>query len=227
MERHQLTPTTEEYVFEARRPLNFEAGQFVEITLPHPGKDWRGIRRSFSVTSVPGERRLAIGVKFYEPSSSFKRALQKMQPGAEITATGISGDFTLPRDHTQPLLFVAGGIGITPFVSHLQYLQRTGQKRDITLVYAVTNREELAYIELLRRAKCKVVVVCKDDLSLPEGWRHKKQTALTADVFAELNDDVTLRKAFISGPPGMVRSARAELRNLGVAHIKTDYFTGY
>jgi ferredoxin-NADP reductase len=226
-ERRQLTPTTDEYVFESKRPLNFEAGQFIEMTLPHPRKDWRGIRRSFSVTSVPGTTELAIGVKFYEPSSSFKQALRKLQPGAELTATGISGDFTLPKDQTQPLLFVAGGIGITPFISHLQYLQQTGQRRNITLIYAVTNPDELAYSDVLHYAECKVVVVCKESLSLPKGWRHSKQTAVTADVFSELDDDVTVRQAFISGPPGMVRSTRTELRRLGVAHIKTDYFTGY
>lgn len=222
----QLTPTTEEYVFETQHPVNFEPGQFVEITLPHPRKDWRGIRRSFSITSVPCERSLAIAVKFYEPSSSFKHALRKLEIGTELTATGISGDFTLPKNQAQPLLFIAGGIGITPFVSHLRYLQQTGQKRDITLVYAVTHPDELAYIDILQRTDCRVIVVCKGNLPLPKGWQHRKQATFTADVFAELGD-IASHQAYISGPPGMVRSAHAQMRHLGMTHIKTDYFTGY
>src|SRR5690606_31584173 len=71
--RRALTPTTEELIFTPNEPIHFTAGQYMEIQVPHKKKDLRGLRRSFSITSVPGEDEVRFGIKYYEPSSSFKK----------------------------------------------------------------------------------------------------------------------------------------------------------
>ena len=120
-ERRKLGPTTAEFVFESDDPLNFRPGQFMEITVPHRRADSRGIRRVFSITSAdPAKRTVSFGIKIpVDGSSSFKRTFADLAPGSRIQATTVGGDFVLPDDSTEPLLLVAGGIGITPFISHL------------------------------------------------------------------------------------------------------------
>ena len=228
-ERKQLTPTSYEYIFTPHTPQQFEPGQYLEIQVPPKKDDLRGSRRSFSITSAPGEETLRLGIKFYEPSSSLKKTLRGLKKGDVIGSTGISGDFTLPKDALQPLLYIAGGIGITPFISHLQYLTNRKEVRDIVLLYSVSSIEELAYKDILVASGIKVFLVTKSEsaLNLPSGWTHINEKFLTQNVIAAYVDDVASRSAFISGPPVMIDGVKKQLGLLKTKHIKTDYFIGY
>ena len=227
-EMNQLTPSSYEFVFTPNKLPRFEAGQYVEIQVPAKKDDFRGSRRSFSITSAPGEKTIRLGIKFYEPSSTLKQALRELKKGAVISSTGISGDFTLPKDNT-PLLYVAGGIGITPFISHLQSLSQTHQARDIVLFYAVNSIEEVAYKDTLVDSGIKVIVVTKthSDVVLPKGWVHVNESRLSTEIFEKYATDIQGRTAYISGPPAAIDSAKTQLKQLRVKHIKTDYFIGY
>lgn len=226
-EHRPLTPSSDEYVFVAERPLWFEAGQYAELTLLHPHKDGRGVRRSFSMTSLPGKKEVTFGVKFYEPASSFKQALRRLKPGMIVTSTGTSGEFTLPRNTTDPLLFIAGGIGITPFISQLQYVRQTSQVRNIVVVYAISHPAELAYASVLKTSGCRLVVVCKDPLPKGHDWVAGRYESIDTALSEAVMNDLKRRQAYVSGPPEMVRSTKALLRRSGVTKIATDYFTGY
>lgn len=229
LERKQLTPTSYEFVFTPQEPQQFEAGQYIGISLSHKNNDLRGIRRSFSITSAPGEKTVRLGIKFYEPSSSFKKALRELKKDTFIHATGISGDFTLPKNTQTPLLFVAGGIGITPFISYLQMLKQRGEIRDIVLLYAISSINELAYKDILEASGVKVCVVTasKVRLTLPVGWTHSNQSVVTKETIALYVTDVAHRTAYISGPPILVDGVKRCLKQLNVRHIRTDYFIGY
>lgn len=228
-ERRQLTPTTYEFIFTPQRKYSYQPGQYVEITIPHKNKDFRGTRRSFSLTSAPSDETMRLGIKFYEPSSTFKKALQTLQPGAVIHSTGISGDFTMPKDPQAPVLYVAGGIGITPFISHLKDLMSRKVIRDIVLVYSIRSIEECAYRDILEASGVTVVIVTKSDepLVLPSHWIHSNELFISQDSFKKHIPDIAKRKAYISGPPQMIDSAKGHLKKLHVRNIKTDYFTGY
>ena len=225
--RRTLTPTADEFVFRPLMPVNYQAGQYMELTVAHPRKDLRGIRRSFSVTSSPSSDDVTFGVKFYEPSSTFKKALKQIKPGTKISATMVAGEFVLPKDTAQPLLYVAGGIGITPFISQLQYLIAQRQTRDIVLIYAVASIEELAYADVLMKAGIKVIVVTKEKSVLPKGWHLVQAPYLSKEIIEKAVPDSARRQVYISGPPGLVDGAKRILRSLGARRIKTDYFVGY
>ena len=212
VERRPLTPTADELVFAPSRPVAFTAGQFIELTLSHPKPDMRGIRRSFSLTNAPGDEHLRLGVKFYEPSSSFKRALRAMPIGTIVQTTGIAGEFVLPQNPHQKLLFIAGGIGITPFISHI--LACNDQPRDIILLYFVRDATEIAYTGILDQSSAQVRYVVEPHAPLEQ--------TLGAYASADLSE----RVAYISGPPQMVAQAASLLRGK-VQAIKTDYFSGY
>lgn len=229
IERRKLTPTSYEFIFRPYRNYSYQPGQYVEITVPHKKSDFRGNRRSFSLTSAPGEETMRLGIKFYEPSSTFKKALQTLQPGTVIQSTGISGDFMMPKDSQVPVLYVAGGIGITPFISHLQDLMRRHETRDIVLVYSIRSIAECAYRDILEASGITVVIVTKSDtpLALPSHWIHINELFMSQDAFMQHIPDITRRIAFISGPPRMIDGVKGQLKKLHVRNIKTDYFTGY
>jgi ferredoxin-NADP reductase len=223
-----LTPTITELTFTSSHKLSFEPGQFIELTLPHKHRDLRGMRRVFSIASAPNETTLKLGVKFYNPSSSFKHALGSLTEGTILQTTGISGGFTLPKDPSIPLLLVAGGVGITPYISHLKSLKARGEKRDITLIYAVTSDKEIAFADFLKTVDINVILVVSEGKDLPsKAWTIAESPYATEEIIQKNVPDVSARHAYISGPPPMVRSVKQSLRHLKARKIKTDYFTGY
>lgn len=224
VERAPLSEHATEYRFEPSRPLAFEAGQYLELHLPHRA-DIRGTRRTFSIASAPeaalataasvgnGPSRVAIGMRTPEGGSSFKAALAQLEPGARIAVTQVAGDFLLPRDPAVPLLMVAGGIGITPFASQLASLAARGEQRDIVLVIVSSNPGEVLYRDAIEAAGARLVELAPDQL--------------TPDALRELVPDLATRRGYVSGAPSLVAAARTALRRAGVRRVATDYFAGY
>ncbi len=112
------------FYFRPEKPAHYTAGQYTELALPHPHPDKRGGRRWFTLSSSPTEDLLSITTKYAgdDDTSSFKRTLFKLKPGSEVHMADPMGDFVLPKLIQTPLVFVAGGIGITPFHSMLEWL---------------------------------------------------------------------------------------------------------
>jgi glycine betaine catabolism B len=218
------------YVFTPDQKAHFIPGQYMEWTLDHARVDGRGNRRTFSIASSPTESTIGMGVKFYEPSSTYKTALKDLKPGAVIYAGQTAGDFILPDDTAEKLVFVAAGIGVTPFRSMLKYLLDSNEKRDIIMVYAVSDAAEIAYEDILAAAEkkgVKMIGLLTSD-KIPSDWQGSTGR-LDGAFIAEHIPDYKDRKIYISGPNGLVETLRAELLKQGQVRnkIKTDYFTGY
>ncbi|MWV50527.1 hypothetical protein GRS96_14735 [Rathayibacter sp. VKM Ac-2803] len=221
----EIAPGITEYRFRPRVPVPFEAGQWLELDLPHRA-DSRGSRRTFSIASAPADGEIAIATRSPEKPSSFKRALAGLEPGASVRATSVGGDFVLPADPSTPLLLVAGGIGITPFASQLRAIA-DGQERDVVVVYAAARIEDVAYRELLRESGARVVLVSRETpSSLPEGWTHVPGR-LSAEKLADAVPDAPRRTGLVSGSPSFVDSVRGALRAAGAKSVRTDAFAGY
>jgi ferredoxin-NADP reductase len=227
--KRKLDSTSWELSFHPQRPIVFRAGQFMELSLPHRGADVRGLRRVFSIASAPSDTEVvSFGLRTAERSSSFKSTLLALEPGETITATAIGGDFVLPRNHDRPVLLVAGGIGVTPYVSQLAQLKASGEQRDVVLVYAATSADDLAYAEHLDAGGHRVLLVSPTPpAALPANWSYLGAGPLTAELLSSAVPDVRGRDAYVSGPPAMVRTLRPALRRAGVRRVKTDYFAGY
>lgn len=227
-ERKQLTKTSSEYVFEPKYPINYTAGQYMEITVPHTNKDSRGIRRIFSIVSAPGDPTVRFGIKMYDKPSSFKKTLIALKPGDIVNGTSVGGDFTLPDRENLPLLLIAGGIGITPFISHLSQLQTQKERRDIVLIYFVSTIDDVAYVRVLEASGIKVIIVTKsDERRSQSSWVYHNAQRLSANDITKYIPDVSARRAYVSGPPQMVDAMRSTLKEVAVKRISCDYFTGY
>ena len=227
--KRPLGDGTWELSFQPDRPVRFLPGQYLELTIPHRRADFRGSRRYFSIASAPtATGPITIAITVPEKSSSFKRALLDLEPGQLVVATGVHGDFALPADTSTPLLLVAGGIGITPFASQLAHAVERGDERDVVIVYQTSTVGELPYRALLEQSAARVVLFAPERPDpLPEHWVYAGPGRVDGGRLGELVPDAARRRAFVSGPPGLVADLRRALRALGTRRIHTDYFSGY
>lgn len=233
-ENRALTPTARELVFEPLRPFRYRPGQYVELSIPHGPADSRGTRRIFSLTSAPeAPGTVAIGLRAVEPTSSFKTSLLKLKPGAVVSGTTVAGDFLLPRSPAEPLLLIASGVGITPFMSQLRSLAAgtsgasgASVPRDIVLVYAASSAEELAYAAELHGLGIQVLVCTPEDPRI-SGWTHLGPGLPDAQVLKREVPDIARRRAYVSGAPAAVAAAAAAVRAAGGRSVRTDAFLGY
>ena len=226
------TPDTYDFVFTPDKKMDFKPGQYMEITLEHPRQDSRGIRRYLTIASSPTEKEFRLGVKFYDKPSSFKRNMIHMKPGQEIVASQLAGDFTLPKDINKKLVFIAGGIGITPFRSMIKYMLDKKEKREVTLFYANWKQNDIAYMDIFDEAKKQLGIktvysIAEPPSVLPEG-RVCRGLLCEKDIVEEVPDYME-RLFYISGPHSMVTAFEGYLKKIGVkkSSIITDYFPGF
>jgi ferredoxin-NADP reductase len=204
----------------------------MEWTLPHSDTDSRGSRRYFTIASSPTEEDIRIGIKFFDKGSSFKDALLDIDQNSQIVASQISGNFIMPKDKSKKLVFIAGGIGITPYRSMIKYLIDKNQKRDVILLYSVTNDKEISYKKIFEQAReslgIKTIYTVTDDDAVASESNTRKGF-INAEFIKREVPDYQDRIFYISGTQGMVSALYKALISLGVSRkqIKTDYFPGY
>lgn len=212
----ELSPDVYEVSFARPMTLNFVPGQHAELTLPMAGQhtDDRGNRRTFSIASARTEPVVRFIFRVSAKGSAFKRAMLRQKPGDILRLSQISGDFTLPEDDTEPLLLIAGGIGITPYLSMIGSLTAP---RDIVLLHVTSAGQDIAFQK-------------ESDKASRFGVRTEHmQSRLSPENLQKAVPDLVQRLIYISGPDAMVRSSKAMLISMDLkrSDIKTDYFSRY
>lgn len=231
--RRMLTPTVVEYEFASKYPVPFRAGQYLELAIPHRSADARGTRRALSLSSAPSDSgRVTVAMSVPDRASSAKKALGLAPEGTVFAATGVWGDFVLPRDESIPILMVAGGIGITPFMSQLAEDRTRDIRRDIVLVYVARGAEQYAYGEELekfaREGQVRVILGGPERPAvLPAGWDYVGPERVTHALLDDQVAGLSQREVFISGPPRMVSELREGLKGSHRGRMHTDEFVGY
>lgn len=210
--------------------LDYRPGQYfwVELLDP-PHEDEKGSRRHITAVTSPSERGV-IGLCTRLRDSAFKRSLAELPLGAEVEIEQPKGSFVLPEESSQPLVFVAGGIGITPFRSMLRYIEDEHLPHHVTLIYSSRDRESAAFLDELEEIErtnpnVRLIVTVTDDADWP-GERRRIDAAFLRD---HLGDDLNEASYLVAGPPGMAKAVTAELEGAGVDpdRIATDSFSGY
>ncbi len=227
----QITKDVYNFVFENSQKFTFLAGQYLEWTLAHTHSDARGNRRYFTIASSPTEKEVIIGVKFYEQSSSFKKSLLALPLGSVVGAVGLSGEFTLPKNTKRKLVFIAGGIGSTPFRSQIKCMLDTNEKRDISFLYSNSSEDDIAYKDIFDEGRdmlgIKMFYVITGNAHSPDS------TILTGRInggmIQKAIPDFTERYFYISGTHSFVMGTQTELLKIGILkhNIKIDFFPGF
>lgn len=221
-----------DFRFTPDRRLSFRPGQYLEWTLDHDRPDARGNRRSFTIASSPTEEDITMGVKFYPNPSNYKRKLLAFQPGDTIVASQLSGEFVLPADPSRKLVFIAGGIGITPFRSMVRFLLDRNERRPIILLYSNRTPADIAYREVFDAAAAKLnigtVYTLTDAAAAPPGWGGRTGR-IDAAMIREEVPDFAERLFYVSGTHAMVSGMADVLRRMGVprSHVIRDFFPGF
>lgn len=213
-------PGVVSFVFEPEGPLAWKAGQFIHCVLHHEPTDNRGSDRWFTIASAPSEKSVMLTTRFTpQPGSTFKQALQNLKPGDAIEMSDLDGDFIV-EDLAAQYVFIAGGIGITPFRSILKELDQAGKPVSATLLYG--NRDEhIVFRDELDRFAQRNPKLNIQYLIAPE----RLDAARIKKEFPDLKTPLF----YVSGPEPMVEQLGQMLKDLGVPaeHLKQDWFPGY
>ncbi|HEU4966471.1 MAG TPA: FAD-dependent oxidoreductase [Candidatus Saccharimonadales bacterium] len=214
---------------EAERPLAFQPGQYAAIAYEKHGKP--SVARCFSVVSSPTDQHvLQFSMRV---RGRYTTALSRLQKGELVDVYGPYGGFIFDADRDKTAVFIAGGIGITPFMCMLRYLSALNARNDVTLLYSCATQDDVPFRDELLAIQSKhpnlktiFVVGSGPTSSLPA-----KQVQ-TGRVTTELLDDVTGkhyqdRRFFICGPPVFMKAMTNMLAKQGApkSGLLTEAFT--
>ena len=217
-----------------KKPAGFThvAGQFLQATIPDPHPDERGTQRWFTISAAPTQKDIIITTRLISGKhSEFKDDLFHLKPGDSIDISGPDGKFVLPAKNKK-LLWIAGGIGVTPFISQMQFLLDSKEfDRDIVLLHGLRSLKEDPCAELVKKCEAAMPnlhreVVLSEDI--PKGWSGQSGY-ITAELIKKVLPDYLEREVYVSGPEPMVDAMKDMLVKIDVKDeaIHQDWFPGY
>lgn len=211
VEKHTATVVSYRFAPQGRVP-KFHAGQFLHLALDeyHPDQQWPE-SRVFSIASSPSERASLLAVTISVKGRYTERIVKTLQEGSECWLKLPYGEFLFPQD--RHLTLIAGGVGITPFLSFLKQMleERSGQA--VTLCYGVRSKEHYLFSDLISRCESELPnfnkkVYCEDgSMACDKG---------VLDIGAIQASAPAGSVFFLSGPPAMISAFKARLRDQGV-----------
>lgn len=213
------TPDVASFIFEPEREVTWKAGQYLHYVIPGTDREGQKNDRYFSIASAPSEKHIMLTTRFFEKPSYFKQALKAMKGGDTIEAEEPEGDFVID-DPSKDLIFIAGGIGITPYRSMLIEAAAQGQQLRVNLLYANRN-EHIAYRRQLDKLAQKNHTMKISYIIKPRRIDDELLKASLSSIDQPL--------VYVSGPEPMVEAMVEQLKAAGASedNIKTDYFPGY
>ena len=210
--------------------VDFRPGQYFFVTLPDVGhQDEKGLRRHITVVTSPNERGV-LGFATRMRDSAFKRSLHDLPVGAEVEVEAPKGNFVLPEDSSRPLVFVAGGIGITVFRSMLRYICEERLPYRVTLIYSNRDAESTAFLDELSELEqelpgLRLILTMTQDPS----WRGETRK-IDAQFFRDhLEEDPNGSTYLVAGPPEMAEAVQKALAEAGVReeNVRAERYSGY
>ncbi|MEO8678105.1 MAG: FAD-dependent oxidoreductase [Vicinamibacterales bacterium] len=232
LSRQVVADGTMAFHFEKPHAWAFKAGQYLDMTLIDPPEtDAEGDIRSFTISSAPEEEALAITTRMRD--TAFKRVLKTMAIGTGVKIEGPSGDLTLPEEASRPLVFLAGGIGITPFRSMLIHAERQQLPHRLFLFYSNHRPEDSAYLDELEALQGAnphfTLIASMSDLEKSRRPWGGETGFIDAAMLARHLGHVSSPVYYVAGPPAMVAAMHEMLITQKVkdADIHGEEFSGY
>jgi ferredoxin-NADP reductase len=210
--------------------VEFRPGQYFFVTLPDVGhQDDKGLRRHITVVTSPNDKGV-LGLATRLRDSAFKRSLRELPVGAEVEVEQPKGQFVLPEETTRPLVFVAGGIGITVFRSMLRYIREERLPYRVTLIYSNRDRESTAFLDELREFErelpdFELILTMTQD----SGWEGETRKVDAQFVKDYLGEDLNQYTFLVAGPPAMAEGVQRALEEAGVQeqNVIAERYSGY
>lgn len=234
--KEQIAFDTYSFYFDLRANpgYSFAAGQYTRVWLDLPKKDPRGSVRMFTTSSSPIQRdKLAITTKVTSNPSIFKQKMIKLKKGEVVKFYGPMGGFVLPERHGRPLVFLAGGIGITPFNSMLHFANNINYPGLITLIVSFNFFNQVIFYDSLTQlvkdsSNFNIVYTLSQKETAPRSWKGDIGK-ISEELIRKYVSDIPGSEYFVSGPTGFVADIFDLLDEMEIpaGHVYGDHFTGY
>ena len=218
--------------FEKPPQFDFKAGQAADLTLSNaPETDAEGNTRTFSIASPPFENQLIFVTRMRD--TAFKRSLMKIPLGTEVKIDSPTGSFTLHKNSAKPAVFLAGGIGITPFLSMARQADHDGLPHKLHLFWSNRRPEDAPFLSTLQRLEKdnpKFQLICTMT-EMPQSKREWKGEAgfINQEMLARHLTKLQGPIYYVAGPPAMVAGIRQMLvvADIDEDDIRSEDFAGY
>ena len=204
----------------------FQAGQYVNIFV-----DVGGIRtsRPYSISSAPTQLGYYdITIRNVEDGFVSGYFLDEVPVGTEFEATSPSGNFIYnPLFHGEDLVFLAGGSGVTPFMSMIREVAGRGLSRRIHLIYGSQNPDDVIFVAELKAITEKHQnISCSLVMSNPPNGYRGLTGFITAELMKKILGDVSAKTFYLCGPDAMYAFCLNELEKLGIPKrkIRTEVY---
>lgn len=228
-DKKEVAADTLMVTFQLEEDFIFKPGQYIFLTLPKLNyTDERGPKRQFSINNDPSlKNQIIITTRLSE--SGFKKTLNELPVGAEVELGPVAGAFTLPDDISRPLVLIAGGVGITPFMSMLSHIVKMKLPYKITLIYSNRNQASTAFLDEIRNFPFSIfhfqLILTMTEDPTWTGEKRKVDAQFIKEYFQNVNENLY----FVVGPPAMVDAVQRSLFEADVLpeNIKIENFTGY
>jgi ferredoxin-NADP reductase len=230
--REEVAENTIAFHFEKPADFEFKAGQCAELTLLNPSEnDFEGASRTFSIASAPSDFELMFATRIQD--TAFKRVLKSCPIGTEISLDGPMGSFTLHANEKKPAVFLAGGIGITPFLSLILDASKKRLVHRLYLFYSNRRPEDAPFLDRLRTIEKEnpnfrfiptMTAIEKSQREWKGETGYIDQAMLMRHIPA-LDGPIY----YVAGPPSMVDSLRDMLNatNVNEDDVRAEKFGGY
>ncbi len=230
--RETVAEGTLAFYFEKPVGFAFKAGQFLELTLANPPEtDAEGNSRAFSIASAPSESHVMVATRMRD--TAFKRVLGKLPLGAEVQIEGPFGNLILHSNTARAAVFLAGGIGITPFRSIVFRAARERLPHRLFLFYSNRRPEDAAFLGELQalRAENANYTLVDTMTGMQRGSHSRKVEAsrISKEMLIQHLGDLNGPIYYLAGPPAMVGAMQQLLNSAGVNDddIRPEEFAGY
>ncbi len=232
LQKKELAKETFVFYFSRPEGFKFTTGQYNRWTLPITATDGRGSSRFFTISSSPLDSNyLSLTTKIIQ--SDFKRALLELKENDEIKIFGPMGNFIFDETNTKPQIFIAGGIGITPFHSILQYVAAKNFIMPLTLFVSFSTPEEIVYFDELKQIEkqhntIKIIYTVTKPENSQILW-NGETGRISQELIQKYVPNFINCDFLIVGPPQMEEATKKLLiaMNIAEGNIMTEQFTGY
>lgn len=232
MRRETVAEGTMAFYFSKPPGFRHAAGQSLLMSLVDPPEtDNEGDARTFTIASAPHEAELMIATRMRD--TAFKRVLKTAPAGMPVMIDGPNGEMVLHDDATRPAVFLAGGIGITPFLSMIRHATHKRLAHRMYLFYSNRRPDDAAFLhelEEMEHANANyrlIATMAEPEKSLESWWG---EVGFIRRELLELHLPATTHPIYyFAGPPPMTMAMREMLDAMGVGEqdMRYEEFYGY
>ena len=230
--QEEVAAGTSAFYFDKPAGFSFDAGQNALFTLVDPPEtDAQGPSRPFTIASAPHEPELMIATRMRD--TAFKRTLKAARPGLRVEMDGPAGVMVLHEQAERPAVFLAGGIGITPFLSMARHAAKNALPHHIFLFYSNRRPEDAAFLDELRSLEARnpnyrLIPTMAEAGKSSHPWQGETGF-IRRDMLERYLPDLLHPVYYFAGPPGMAMAMQSMLQELGVSEndMRSEEFYGY